>query len=137
MLTSLAVGVAMNTLLVEDDLSLRQVLAATLEAAGHSVVCCGDIDSAERALLCSKFDILILDLFLGDANSLGLASLAGYTAPEADILVLTGSDLFPRGEIYRQCPNVSWILRKPVSMHDLTSVISHVARRGSLRHQVA
>ncbi len=61
-----------TVLVVEDDASLRAVLAATLKAAGHRVVTAASASEGRRWLAHYAPDLVLLDLGLPDGDGLDL-----------------------------------------------------------------
>ncbi len=115
-------------MILEDDPSLRFALSQIIIAGGHHVNAAADI--TEAADLLSEFspDLILLDLMIGDEYSIQIADLAGYRAPDAKIVYLTGSNKFPSGELFSLSPNTSWVLRKPIDFTDLGSILEHFDR---------
>lgn len=116
----------MNILVLEDDPSLRFALAEMLSDIGHEVSAVADNDAAAAELRHRRPDMLLLDLMIGNRSSVQIADLAGYCAPEAEIIYVTGSNRFPSGELFEMSRNASWVLRKPVDFEDLKAMVSHV-----------
>ena len=85
----------MRVLLLEDDEATRVLFYEGLTRLGHKVLPCTTNKEALKTLRTSQIDILIIDLMIGDTNSLGLAQYAGYAAPDAEIILVTGSSKFP------------------------------------------
>lgn len=127
----------MRALLLEDDQATRTLYRECIECAGHDVLECGTIKEALDALRNNNVDLLIIDLLIGDTNSLGLAQYAGYAAPWADIILVTGSQRFAKGEVLSEYPGINWILRKPLPVSDLEAFVSHAEHRLERRVQEA
>lgn len=119
----------MRALLLEDDQATQALYCECIRAAGHEVVPCTTILDALKALRTAKIDILILDLVIGNSNSLGLVQYAGYAAPNAEIIMVTGSGEFANGEILKDYPGLTWFLRKPLRLSDLEAFVSHAEQR--------
>ena len=41
------------------------------------------------------------------------------------VIFMTGSGLFPKGELFGISQNARWVLRKPVDITELTTMIAH------------
>ncbi|WP_300038885.1 response regulator [uncultured Roseobacter sp.] len=121
----------MRVLVLEDDEAARRTFSLCLEDAGHTVVSCDSLACAYKSLRTSKVELLILDLFIGDGNSLGLAQYAGYAAPDAEIIIVTGSGRFAHGELLAEYPGVSWVLRKPLPVGDLEAIVNYAQTRAA------
>ena len=76
-------------LIADDDDSFRQMLAATLEKAGYQTV---KARNGAETLLCVKkenVDVILLDIWLGDANGLELIENIQEHNSTASIIIIT------------------------------------------------
>jgi len=79
-------------LVVDDDEHLRTVLAALLEAAGHSVATADDGAAALERLGREKFDLMVLDVWMPRMTGLEvLARIKALPAPPK-VIMLTADD---------------------------------------------
>lgn len=118
----------MRLLILEDDRCLAQVFAESLEEAGHSVRAAHDNETAVGLLEREAFDLLIFDLLIGDETSIPVLDFANYAAPGAEVILVTGSGLFPRGELHYSVSGISHRLQKPVKLSDLLFLVDHFER---------
>lgn len=118
----------MNCLIVEHDDPLRIFLETCLVDMGHEVTARSDQASAMRAARTSKYDLLLCDYHLPDGEALPVIEYFGATQPNSRVILLTGSGIFPHGEVSLLAPSVDWTLRKPVEMTDLCAVVAYAAR---------
>jgi len=125
----------MRALLLEDDESSRIMFSACLHRAGHEVLECATIAEALTCLRTRQIDLLVLDLLIDNTNCLGVARYAGYAAPEAEIILITGSEKFANGELLTEFPGINWILRKPVPLDDLEAFVAFARLRHEKRTQ--
>lgn len=81
-----------SILLVEDDIDLSKVLAKCLEKAGHLVNTASSIREAVFLLSSKRFDVLIVDIVLGDGNGLDLIQHLRDSESTASVpvIVITG-----------------------------------------------
>jgi DNA-binding response OmpR family regulator len=119
----------MRVLILEDDEATRCLFHEGLAALGHDVISFDTIKGALNDMRTSQIDLIIIDLFIGDTNSLGLAQYAGYAAPDAEIILVTGSAQFAHGEVLSDYPGINWILRKPLPLSDLEAFVSYAQER--------
>jgi two-component system OmpR family response regulator/two-component system response regulator QseB len=93
----------MRILVIEDDAGIAAGLRATLQQRGYAVDVCGDVASAWGALRTERFDAVLLDLGLPDADGGVLlqrlrAAPVGGTAgaalpdPVTPVLIVTARD---------------------------------------------
>lgn len=121
-----------KVLLLEDDAGLRFTFAETLTEAGHSVMAVADNNEAMAQLRKCTPDVLLLDLMINGAFSTDVADYAGYAAPDAAVIYVTGSGLFPKGELFRMSRNARWVLRKPVDLRDLINMVEHACAQADV-----
>ena len=120
----------MRVLVVEDDAVLRELWIEVFSSAGHEVAGVSNVADARVRLLARSWDVVVLDLHLGSDSGLSLAMLATYSNPDARVIMITGSSLFARGEIFEMAPAVATVLRKPVPIEELLAVSEHLAPAG-------
>jgi DNA-binding response OmpR family regulator len=118
----------MRCLIVEDDPDLRETFRDCLIDHGLQVeTACSVADGLAR-LRRAKYDLLLLDYFLPDGNSILLSDQASMSCPNCRIILLTGSEVFPYGENASLAPGIDWILRKPLALRDLTAMVDYAMR---------
>lgn len=118
----------MKCLIVEDDVPLRVFLETCLGDMGHAVTAKGDQASAMRAARTAKYDLLLCDYHLPDGEALPVIEYFAATQPNSRIILLTGSGIYPHGEMSMLAPSIDWTLRKPVEMGDLCAIVDYAAR---------
>ena len=125
-------------LLLEDDPGLQFVLREALREAGHAVHVTSDNDAAMCLLRRQTPDVLLLDLMIETGFSTDVANYAMYSAPSAAVIFMTGSGLFPKGELFSMSRNARLVLRKPIDIDELKNMVTHVvfenARLKAVRH---
>ena len=57
-----------------------------------------------------------------------MLDFASYALPRAEIILVTGSGLFPRGEMHYSISGVSYRIQKPVKLCDLVFLVEHFER---------
>jgi DNA-binding response OmpR family regulator len=80
----------MRILLVDDSDAVRLTLAAILEDAGHVVIDVDSLASARAALIGATFDLVLLDVHLGDGLGPSLIPEVRAALPAATVALLTG-----------------------------------------------
>ncbi|HWQ51103.1 MAG TPA: response regulator transcription factor [Terriglobales bacterium] len=117
-------------LLVEDDLSLIEGLAFSLQKNGFAVTVCRTVEASLAALSKQVFDLLLLDLTLPDGSGFELCRAARQTSG-VPIIFLTASDeevnvvmgLDMGGDDY---------ITKPFRLNELLSRINALLRRAGM-----
>ncbi len=117
-----------NILAIDDSVAMREILAATLKAAGYQVTLAADGEAGLKAALASVFDLVLTDQHMPGMTGLGLiAALRGNPAYEATpILVLTteSGDSFKAAA--RAAGATGWI-EKPLDPDTLTELVAALA----------
>jgi two-component system OmpR family response regulator len=114
-------------LLVDDDSEIRVSLAAYLERFGMRVSAVGTGAEMRRAMSSARFDVVVLDLMLPDADGLELCKWLrqSYTAP---VIMLTAQgDPFSR--VVGLEIGADDYVGKPFEPHELVARINAVLRR--------
>ena len=116
-----------NILIADDSASMRNMVTATLESAGHSVVSAEDGKQALAAAKVKGFDAVITDLNMPNMNGIELVrELRGLpTYKYTPILLLTtesGSDKKMEG---KQAGATGWLV-KPFNPEKLLATVERV-----------
>lgn len=119
----------MRVLILEDDEPTRRLYADCIVESGREVVACCSTPDAISALRCLHIDLIIVDLMIENTNSLGVVQFAGYAAPEAEVIMITGSKYFAKGELLSDFPGITWVLRKPISVGDFMAFVDFAEKR--------
>lgn len=122
----------MKVLVVEDDPNLRALWGAVIERSGHAAHLVETESAARDALMSKPFDLVLLDLYLGEKDGLSVAGFATYLNPACKVVVITGTSLYPKGELFAMAPSVWAVMRKPVDIEDIMALCTHVAEAGTL-----
>jgi DNA-binding response OmpR family regulator len=119
----------MRVLLVEDDASLGEALAAGLRHAGHAVDWVRDSPPADAAVATTAFDAIVLDLGLPRGSGLDL--LRGWRARgrACAVLIVTARDRIA-DRIAGLDAGADDYMVKPVDLDELAARLRALARRG-------
>ena len=116
-----------HILLVDDDDSVRGMLAEMLEDMGHEVAQAADGTSClERVDEC-EFDLLITDIVMPEQGGLRAIDGVRQKAPGIKILAISGGGSLLSSEDYLELAKslgADATLRKPFRRDDLTQAIS-------------
>lgn len=123
----------MDVLIVEDDAALGRLWSLAAQKAGHAAVHVTNAASARLSIRNRPADVILLDLNLGGESGLSIATLATYANPRCRIVVVTGSKLFPHGELFGMDSSIAAVLRKPVELPDMLAVLEHHGGDGPAR----
>lgn len=106
----------MKTLVVEDDLGLRTVLARALARENHQVQTAENGSQALELLRRERFDAVVTDFMLGDMTGEDVAKAAKELHPETRILLISG--------LLRQFQWADKFLMKPFDLDKLLEFIN-------------
>jgi DNA-binding NtrC family response regulator len=113
-------------LIADDDDSLRHILAATLEKAGYDTLKARD---GAETLACVKetnVDVILLDIWLGDANGLELIEDIQQYNSTASIIIITAHGT-TQTAIDAAKQRTYWYLTKPIDQRQLLDLVSRAA----------
>lgn len=89
----------MKVLVVEDDNDMGRLVADLLVEDGHSVILTDALQEAIKATVPGRFDVVVLDLFLRDSQSLDTITAMKANAPYVPLVVITGMDVDEKAAI--------------------------------------
>ncbi|WP_027210676.1 response regulator [Burkholderia sp. WSM2232] len=118
-----------HILAIDDSASMRQILSATLTAAGYEVTLAADGAEGLENALAVRFDLVLTDQHMPGKTGLDLiAELRGNPAyRETPILVLTTESGEPFKAAAREAGATGWI-EKPVDPDLLTELVAALAQ---------
>lgn len=114
---------ALNVLVVDDERLVRWAVAETLGPRGYEVSEAADAKSALQALGTPgrRIDLVLLDLFLPDANDLRVLKLIRMCAPAIPVVLMTA---FATADIIEQALSLgALVMTKPFDMSDLVAMV--------------
>ena len=76
-------------LVVDDELNMRRVLGAILQADGHDVVEAAGVDEARKAFAASPFDLVVTDQRMSDGDGLSLLASCREVDPTVPVVLIT------------------------------------------------
>ena len=117
----------MNVLSVESKPELGALWRRHLERQGVTVILAQGQEGAIEALRDHDFQIMVLDLVLGDGSALAVADFASYRRPEARVIFVTNTSFFSDGSIFAHSPNACAYIQSETPPEDLAAMIEHYA----------
>ena len=76
-------------LVVDDDRAIGGLMDAMLEMEGYPRKVVSSGQQAKEAIAAESFDIIVSDIYLGDASGLELLELAKEQQPDAEVVIMT------------------------------------------------
>jgi DNA-binding NtrC family response regulator len=121
-------------LLVDDDATFRQVLAAELARMAFDVVSVGSATEAVQAVAARPPDVVLLDLQLPDGNGLAVLEAIRSSSPATEVIMLTG-----HGSLDTAIESIKKgafdYLAKPCPLDELELRIGRALERQALRRR--
>jgi two-component system nitrogen regulation response regulator GlnG len=81
-----------TVLLAEDDASIRLIVNQTLVAAGYEVRATSSPEALERWVRNGEGDVVVTDVYLGDASIFDLLPSLRLSRPELPFIVMSGQN---------------------------------------------
>ena len=82
----------MKLLVIEDELSLQEIMAATLRKEGYVVETASTFAAASEKLGSYSYDCVLLDITLPDGNGLELLEDIKKTGNSANVIITSARD---------------------------------------------
>jgi PAS domain S-box-containing protein len=122
---------ALRVLVVEDEPSLRRILASYLEVDGHTVRTTANGREAIDAFRRERFDLVITDRAMPDVGGDRLAAALGEVAPDVPVVMVTGLGAL-MNDVGERPAGVDLVVAKPVTLGGLRAAVREVVgRRGA------
>ena len=113
-------------LIADDDDSLRHILAATLERAGYETVKARNGAETLARVQTEDIDVILLDIWLGDANGLELIEDIQQHNSTASIIIITAHGT-TQTAIDAAKQRAYGYLTKPIDQKELIGLVSRAA----------
>jgi GAF domain-containing protein/ActR/RegA family two-component response regulator len=119
---------SLRCLVVDDEPTVRAVLADMLSSAGHAVVDLGDGADAIARFRSERFDLVLTDLAMPRVSGWQVARAVKQLAPAVPVFLVTGFgvELSPDE---RRANGVDAVLVKPLQIQEILDAVAEVARR--------
>src|SRR5689334_12404100 len=114
-----------SVLVLDDEPNFCRILEAKLTKASFDVVTASDGPTAFRHLLARRFDLILLDLRLADANGLDLLPRIRAIAPATPVLVMTAYEVEGLRDRVLRMGAVD-VLYKPFDLNVLAATVQRV-----------
>ncbi|WP_456419828.1 sigma-54-dependent transcriptional regulator [Thermovibrio sp.] len=122
----------MRVLVLEDEASLRDILALILEDFGYEVEEAGSLREARERLNEGEFDLALVDLRLPDGSGMELVREIKGRNPETEVIIITA---YASTETVKEAfeLGVYDYVEKPFNINDLKLLIRNVSDKISLK----
>jgi two-component system, NtrC family, response regulator HydG len=118
----------LRVLVIDDDKSLAQAIAESLERRDHACTVCTSGKSGAAKLDEDQFDVVLTDLRMADLGGLEIVKRCREVQPDAEVFVITGfGDVKTAVEAMKL--GASHYLQKPIDIAELRAVVDKSAER--------
>ena len=124
----------MDLLIVDDEASLRDLLAVMFEGEGHHVESAGSIAEARAALQKSEPDLVLCDLMLPDGSGLDLLREIKEKTPSVAVIMITAHESSKSAVEALQAGAFHYIA-KPFDNEELKNIVRKAAERKELEDE--
>ncbi len=118
-----------KVLVVDDDLSVLELVVGALVAFGHQVEAATDGVAAREALDRGRFDVLVTDLQMPRMDGLALLAHVRLAAPCIPVIVVSGS-WTPDQRLRALGLGAARVYAKPADLAMLARDVEELAQRG-------
>src|SRR5947208_435673 len=120
-----------RVLVVDDEQSLRKILAATLQREGYEVEVASDGEEALAALDRDGADVVVTDLVMPKMDGLSLLRKVVVSHPDVPVIVVTAHGHVERA-VERMKAGAFDFVTKPFEHAELKTIIAKAARQSDL-----
>src|SRR5919198_1471909 len=120
-----------RVLVVDDEQSLRKVLAATLQREGYEVTVCEDGEEALSSLERDGADVVVTDLVMPRMDGLSLLRKVVSRHPDVPVIVITAHGRIDSAVEAMKAGAFDFIA-KPFENAELKAIIAKAARQSDL-----
>ncbi len=123
-----------NLLIVDDDLSMREMLEVMLSSEGYRVTCAEDGTKAIQMLAKKKYDLIISDIKMGPVGGLTVLREAKKHSPETVVIMISA---FATTETAVEAMNEGAYdyIPKPFNVDEVKQTIRNALERKTLEHE--
>jgi len=118
----------MNVLVVEDDVSVAQVIAESIEGYEHSVETAFTGRDALEKVRQKNFELVLLDIYLPDCMGYELIPQIKEVWPDIGIVTMTGYNSRELELNVRQ-QGIIYYMLKPFSMNEMKKLLDHISEK--------
>jgi len=118
----------MNILLVEDEVSVARVIGQEIEALGHSVNTAYTGQDALKKVTKTRFDLILLDIFLPDCKGHELISKFKEAQPDMGIVTMTGYNTKELELEVRQ-QRIIYYMVKPFRIEEMKEILDYISKK--------
>jgi DNA-binding NtrC family response regulator len=125
-----------QVLVVDDEKLIRSSLERALAGLGYQAEAAESLAHANAAVTAKRFDLVVLDLKLGDGSGLALLRRLHAEAPETKVVVITAHGSIDLAVEAMKLGAYDFV-KKPFELDELLTTAGNALRAGALERRVA
>ena len=115
----------MRVLIVQQNTDLAELWGSHLTRLGAEVTIASSGTLAVREIERATFDVIVLDLVLGEGSALTVADVAEFRQPGANVVFITDTTFFSDGSIFAHAANARAFVESSTPPQDLAAIVQH------------
>lgn len=119
----------MRVLIVQSNESLAMIWQRHLERLGADVQTALTGSDAVQRIESEPYDVIVLDLVLGEGSALTVGDVACFRQPEANVIYVTDTTFFSDGSIFEHSANARAFIESNTPPQDLAAIVHHYGRQ--------
>ncbi|SEW38493.1 Response regulator receiver domain-containing protein [Cognatiyoonia koreensis] len=121
----------MRVLIVQSNEPLGKLWRRHLERLGGTVTIAETGTDAVAKIETMEFDVIVLDLVLGEGSALTVGDVAFFRQPNANVVYVTDTTFFSDGSIFEHSANARAFIESNTPPHDLAAIVQHYGQPSS------
>ena len=126
----------MNILLVEDEISVAEVIKENIEALDHSVKTAYTGQDALKKVRKKRFDLMMLDIYLPDCRGHELIPKFREAQPDMRIVTMTGCNTKELEMEVRQ-KGILYYMVKPFRIEEMKEILDYISKKEKKTNKVS
>jgi len=126
----------MNILVVDDEVSIAEVIKKYIEKLGHDVEIAFTGQGALKMMREKVFDLIVLDIYLPDCMGHELIPEFKKARPDIGIVTITGYNS-KELELEVREKGIIFFMVKPFNINEMTQVLIHYQKKKTKRDEIA
>ncbi|MFZ4732510.1 MAG: sigma-54-dependent transcriptional regulator [Pirellulales bacterium] len=123
-----------RVLVVDNDIVHARTMSEGLSRLGYQCIVAGSGNEGAKRLEAETFDVVVTDLMMNDIGGLEILARAKRSAPETEVIVVTGHGTVPSAVAAMQQGAFTY-LQKPLDLGHLRTAVERASEGGRLKRQ--
>lgn len=115
----------MRVLIVQSNVPLGNIWQRHLQRLGAQVDIALTGTEAVQIIETTPYDVIVLDLVLGEGSALTVGDVAFFRQPDANLIYVTDTTFFSDGSIFNHSANARAFIETNTPPGDLAAIVQH------------